>query len=310
MDVLILAGGLSHERDVSLRSGRRVADALRGAGIKSDLRDVDSALVPHLRDLTTTIVWPLLHGASGEDGSLQDILEMCGVTYVGTDPRDARVAWLKPVAKTVAHQAGIATPDYVTLPASLFRELGADNVLDALVDRLALPLVVKPARGGSALGVTTVTSREDLPRAMVDCFAYDDVALIERLITGVEVAVSVVGTGESAYALPAVEIVTEGNYDYDARYNPGRTEYFAPARLDANQAKTVSETALNAHRVLALRHLSRIDLILDEAGIPQLIDVNVAPGMTETSLFPQAIEAAGRDLGAVYKEIVGLARKT
>lgn len=309
MDVLILAGGLSHERDVSIRSGRRVAEALRGAGVKAEVRDVDSALVPHLRSLTTTIVWPLLHGASGEDGSLQDILEMCGVTYVGTDPRAARVAWSKPVAKTVAHQAGVPTPDYVTLPASLFRELGADNVLDALVERLAFPLVVKPARGGSALGVTTVDSKEDLPRAMVDCFAYDEVALIEKLVTGIEVAVSVVGTGKSAYAFPAVEIVTEGNYDYDARYNPGRTEYFAPARLDANQAKAVSETALDAHRILALRHLSRIDLIVDEGDVPHLIDVNVAPGMTETSLFPQAIEAAGRDLGAVYKEIVGLARK-
>jgi len=154
-----------------------------------------------------------------------------------------------------------------------------------------------------------VTSRDDLPRAMVDCFAYDDVALIEKLVTGMEVAVSIIGTGESAYALPAVEIVTDGNYDYDARYNPGRTEYFAPARLDANQAKVISETALTVHRVLALRHLSRIDLILDEDNVPQLIDINIAPGMTETSLFPQAIEAAGRDLGAVYKEIVGLARK-
>ncbi|MBN2176276.1 MAG: D-alanine--D-alanine ligase [Demequinaceae bacterium] len=308
MDVLILAGGLSHERDVSIRSGRRVADALRGVGVKADVRDVDSTLVPFLRSLSGTIVWPMLHGASGEDGSLQDILEMCGATYVGTDPRAARVAWSKPVAKTVAHQAGIATPDYVTLPASLFRELGADNVLDAMVDRLGLPLVVKPARGGSALGVTTVTAREDLPRAMVDCFAYDEVALIEKAISGVEVAAAVVGDGDSAYTLPAVEIVTDGNYDYDARYNAGRTEYFTPARLDSDQAKAVSETALLAHRVLALRHLSRIDLILDSSGVPQLIDVNVAPGMTETSLFPQAIEASGRDLADVYKEIVGLAR--
>jgi D-alanine-D-alanine ligase len=309
MDVLILAGGLSHERDVSIRSGRRVAEALRGVGVKAEVRDVDSTLVPFLRSLSGGIVWPLLHGASGEDGSLQDILEMCGVRYVGTDPRSARVAWSKPVAKTVAHRAGIATPDYVTLPSSLFRELGAESVLDAMVDRLGLPLVIKPARGGSALGVTTVTTREDLPRAMVDCFAYDDVALIEKAITGIEVAVSVVGDGKASYTLPAVEIVTEGNYDYDARYNAGRTEYFAPARLDADQAKTVSAAALDIHRVLALRHLSRIDLILDPAGVPQLIDVNVAPGMTETSLFPQAIEASGRDLADVYREIVGLASK-
>jgi D-alanine-D-alanine ligase len=308
MDVLILAGGLSHERDVSIRSGRRVAEALRSIGVKADVRDVDSDLIPALRSLDSTVVWPLLHGASGEDGSLQDVLEMCRTPYVGTDPRAARVAWSKPVAKAIVHRSGVATPDYVTLPHSLFRDLGADYVLDAVVDRLGLPLVIKPARGGSALGVTTVTTREDLPRAMVECFAYGDVALIEKAVTGVEVAVSVIGDGDKAYALPAVEIVTEGNYDYDARYNAGRAEYFAPARLDAAHTASVAEAALKVHRILGLRHLSRTDMILDAAGVPQFLDVNVAPGMTETSLFPQAIEAAGRELGDVYKEIVNLVR--
>ncbi len=306
MDVLILAGGLSHERDVSIRSGRRVAESLNEVGVKTNVRDVDSGLIPFLRDLGDIIVWPLLHGASGEDGSLQDVLEMCGVRYVGSDPRSARVAWSKPVAKTVARRAGVATPDYVTLPQSLFRELGADNVMDAVIGKLGLPLVVKPARGGSALGVTTVTDRSELPKAMVDCFAYGDVALLETAVTGTEVAVSVVGDGDAAYALPPVEIVTEGNYDYDARYNPGRTEYFAPARLDAAQTAAVSEAALAVHRVLGLRHLSRTDLILDGDGA-QFLDVNVSPGMTETSLFPQAIEAAGRELSDVYQEIIALA---
>jgi len=306
MDVLILAGGLSHERDVSIRSGRRVADALRETGVNAELRDIDVDLIPALRALDGTVVWPLLHGAAGEDGSLQDVLEMCGVTYVGSDARAAGVAWSKPVAKALVHRAGVATPDYVTLPQSLFRELGADHVLGAVVDRLGLPLVVKPARGGSALGVTTVTDRGDLPRAMVDCFAYGDVALIERAVSGVEVAVSVVGDGDAAYALPPVEIVTQGNYDYDARYNAGRTEYFAPARLDAAQTAAVSAAALAVHRVLGLRNLSRTDLILDAEGA-QFLDVNVAPGMTETSLFPQAIEAAGRTLADVYREIVALA---
>jgi D-alanine-D-alanine ligase len=306
MDVLILAGGLSHERDVSIRSGRRVAEALREAGVKAELRDIDVDLIPALRALGGTVVWPLLHGAAGEDGSLQDVLEMCGVAYVGSDARSAGLSWSKPMAKTLVHRAGVATPDYVTLPQSLFRELGADHVLGAVVDRLGLPLVVKPARGGSALGVTTVTDRADLPRAMVDCFAYGDVALIEKAVSGIEVAVSVVGDGDAAYALPPVEIVTEGNYDYDARYNAGRTEYFAPARLDAAQTAAVSEAALAVHRVLGLRNLSRTDLILDAEGA-QFLDVNVAPGMTETSLFPQAIAAAGRTLSDVYREIVALA---
>ena len=306
MDVLILAGGLSHERDVSIRSGRRVAESLREVGVKAELRDIDVDLIPALRSLDGTVVWPLLHGSAGEDGSLQHVLEMCGVRYVGSDARSAGLAWSKPVAKTLVQRAGVATPDSVTLPQSLFRELGADHVLGAVVDRLGLPLVVKPARGGSALGVTTVTDRSDLPRAMVDCFAYGDVALIEKAVSGVEVAVSVVGDGDGAYALPPVEIVTQGNYDYDARYNPGRTEYFAPARLDAAQTAAVSEAALTVHRTLGLRNLSRTDLILDAKGA-QFLDVNVAPGMTETSLFPQAIEAAGRTLADVYREIVALA---
>jgi D-alanine-D-alanine ligase len=309
MNVLILAGGLSHERDVSIRSGRRVAEALKGFGVTTDIKDVDSDLIPFLRHLSNTVVWPLLHGASGEDGSLQDVLEMTGVPYVGTSPGAARVAWSKPVAKTVLSRAGVSTPEHVTLPASLFRQLGAENVLSAVVDRLGLPLVVKPARGGSALGVTTVSTSDDLPRAMVDCFAYGEVALIEKAVTGIEVAVSVVGDGKNAYALPPVEIVTDGNYDYDARYNAGRTEYFAPARLTTEQAATVVTAALEVHQALGLRNLSRTDLILDSNGVAQFLDVNIAPGMTETSLFPQAIEASGRDLGDVYREIVSLAHQ-
>ncbi len=309
MNVLILAGGLSHERDVSIRSGRRVAEALRSFGVKTEVKDVDTEIIPFLRQLSKTVVWPLLHGSSGEDGSLQDVLEMCGVKYVGTTPGAARVAWSKPVAKAVLSRAGVATPEHVTLPASLFRELGAENVLGAVVDRLGLPVVVKPARGGSALGVTTVSTPEDLPRAMVDCFAYGEVALIEKAVTGIEVAVSVIGDGKKAYTLPAVEIVTDGNYDYDARYNAGRAEYFAPARLDTDQAATVAAAALETHRALGLRNLSRTDLILDADGVAQFLDVNIAPGMTETSLFPQAIEASGRELGEVYKEIASLAHK-
>ena len=142
---------------------------------------------------------------------------------------------------------------------------------------------------------------------MVDCFAYGDVALVEQAVAGTEVAVSIVGSGKDAYALPAVEIVTDGNYDYDARYNAGRVEYFAPARLDTSVAGAVAAAALATHRELGLRHLSRVDMIVDDAGVPQMFDVNVSPGMTETSLFPQAVEAVGRDLGEVYKEIVGAA---
>ncbi|WP_435738945.1 D-alanine--D-alanine ligase family protein [Cellulosimicrobium sp. PMB13] len=302
--VVILAGGLSHERDVSLRSGRRVAESLRAAGLEVSVHDLDATLLPFLEKHRPDVVWPLLHGASGEDGSVRDMLELLGLAYVGTGPRQSRTAWSKPVAKSTVLGAGIATPEYVTLPQSLFRELGAQPVLDAVVARLGLPLVVKPTHGGSALGVTLVTSADALPRAMVNCFAYGEVALIERAVQGVELAVSVVDLGSGPSALPPVEIVTNGPYDYDARYNPGRTEYFAPARLDDAVLQSVQDVAVRAHTSLGLRDLSRTDVILDVDGAVQFLEVNVAPGMTETSLFPQAARAAGADLPALYRALV------
>lgn len=304
MKVMILAGGLSHERDVSVRSGRRVWEALEERGIKATVHDVDTSLIPNLRSLEDTVVWPLLHGASGEDGSLQALLELVGVPFVGSESREARVAWVKPVAKAVFARAGVSTPDYVTLPQSLFREVGAEHVLQAILSKFPLPLVVKPARGGSALGVSLVTQEDALAQAMVHCFAYGDMAMIERAVPGTEVAMSVIGHGDDASVLPGVEIVCDGPYDYDARYNPGRVEYFAPARLDTQRASAAEAAALAVHRTMGLRDLSRIDMIIDDAGIAQVIDINIAPGMTETSLFPQAVEASGHELGDVYAQIV------
>lgn len=305
--VVVLAGGLSHERDVSLRSGRRVAEALRTAGVEVSVHDVDATLIPALTQVQPDVVWPLLHGASGEDGSVRDILELLDLPYVGTDPRASRIAWNKPVAKTIVARAGLSTPEYVTLPQSLFRDLGAKAVLRAVLDKVGLPLVVKPAQGGSALGVTLVASADQLPQAMVTCFAYGEVALIERAVLGIEVAVSVIETQEGPAALPPVEIVTDGTYDYDARYNPGRTEYFTPARLTPAQTNLVTETAVAAHRTLGLRNISRTDLIIEADGTVQFLEVNVAPGMTETSLFPQAALAGSRKLPELYRAVVEMA---
>jgi len=193
----------------------------------------------------------------------------------------------------------------VALPHDTFRELGAQAILAAILERFGLPLVVKPARGGSALGVSVVREASQMPRAMVDCFAYGDVALVERFVAGVEVAVSVVDTGAGPSALPAVEIVADGGmYDYDARYNAGATEFFCPARLTTQVAGAVADAALRAHTAFGLRHLSRTDLIVDPEGRPWFLEVNVAPGMTETSLLPQAADAGGEDHGKLYRRIV------
>lgn len=313
MQWLVLAGGLSHERDVSLRSGRRVVDALRGAGHAADLADADPALLPRLAETAYDAVLIALHGGGGEDGALRQVLDLTGLPYVGSTPDACRIAWDKPTAKYVAAGAGVSTPRSVTLPHATFRELGAQAVLDRIVDHLGLPLMVKPARGGSALGCTAVDKADDLPAAMVQCFSYGEAALIEEFVTGTEVSVTVLEGDDGPRALPAVEIrPLSGVFDYAARYTAGATEYFAPARLSAAVADEVGRVAVAAHQALQLRDLSRVDLIVAADGTVHLLEVNVAPGMTETSLLPMAVEAAGLDFGTVLADLLqrAAARRT
>lgn len=303
--VLVLAGGLSHEREVSLRSGRRVSEALRAVGVDVEERDADAGLIPALQADPPSAVFPLLHGTAGEDGALVEVLDLLDVPYVGSPAVACRTAFDKPVAKAIVAAAGVRTPPAVVLPHETFRELGAQTVLERIVDRLGLPLMVKPSRGGSALGCSVVHAIQDLPAAMVSCFAYGDVSLLERHQTGTEVSVTVVDVGDGPRALPAVEIVPDGGiYDYGARYNAGATEFIAPARLSGAAEAASAEAALAAHRALGLRDLSRTDLIVDDEGTPWFLEVNVAPGMTETSLVPLAVESAGLDLGVLCRDLL------
>jgi D-alanine-D-alanine ligase len=302
--VVVLAGGISHERDVSLRSGRRVADSLLEHGIEVELRDPDASLLGYLRENRPDAVWPALHGASGEDGALRGLLEFLGIPFVGSRSEPARLAWDKPTAKALVARAGVSTPRSITLPRDAFRELGADAVFDAIHDELPLPLVVKPAQGGSAQGVTIVEDAAGLPRAMVDAYTYSDVAVIEQRIAGTEIAVGIIDTGEGPVALPAVEIEPlSGVYSFEARYNAGETRFYTPARISDEVAARAAAAALQAHVALGLRHISRVDMIVDGAGTPWFLEANVLPGLTETSLVPQALEAAGHDLGWVYAKL-------
>lgn len=307
MHVLVLSGGLSAERDVSLRSGRRVAEALRLECPDWEVaeHDVDGSLLERLRVHRPDCIIPLLHGAAGEDGALRDVLESLRIPFVGSTAAACRLAFDKPVAKQLAREAGVDTPDSVAIPQSTFRELGAAQVLAAVVDKLGLPLIIKPTRGGSALGASLVRDAEQLPAAMVGAFAYGDVVLMERYVHGTEVAVSVFERDEDLLALESVEIIPPGDlYDYDARYTAGTTEFYVPARLTDDQALAAQRTALNMHLLLGLRDWSRTDMIIDESGRAWFLEVNVAPGMTETSLLPQALVAAGESLGALARDLV------
>lgn len=310
--VAVLSGGLSHEREVSLRSGRRLSAALRSVGLVVEEWDADAELLARLRDHHPDAVVVALHGGAGENGAVQSVLEMLNVPYVGTDPRACRRAWDKPTAKAELARAGLATPDWVVLPHSTFRVLGASAVLDAMVERLGLPMMLKPDQGGSALGARVVRHAAELPAAMVDCLAYGDTVLAERFVEGIEVAVGVLDGPAGPVALPAVEIEpASGVYDYAARYTAGLTTFYAPARLDPSTAESVGELAVAAHQLLGLRDVSRTDAIVTPDGTVYFLEVTVSPGLTETSLLPMAIEAADRSLGEVFAALVerAVARK-
>jgi D-alanine-D-alanine ligase len=303
--VVVLAGGLSHEREVSLRSGRRVAQALRSQGAEVVESDVDSTLVPQLAGLADPVVFPVLHGEAGEDGALREVLALLGVPFVGSVGAASRVAFDKSIATTVVAESGLRTPVQVALPHEIFRELGAAALVSALGEQIGFPMMVKPSRSGSALGCSKVTRAEELPAAMVGAYAYGAVAVVEQFVEGTEVTVAVVDRGAGPTALPAVEIRPDsGVYDYTARYTAGATRFLCPAEVDGGVATRCADLALQVHEELGLRDLSRTDLIITPEGEPVFLEVNVAPGMTETSAVPLAIEAAGWSLGRMCADLV------
>jgi D-alanine-D-alanine ligase len=302
--IQVLAGGISHERDISLKSARRVADALEEQGATVIIREPDGDLLEYIQTDRPDVIWPVLHGASGEDGALRDLLALSGVPYIGALAAAARLAWDKPTAKTLVSRVGIQTPLSVTLPKAAFKELNAEAVMRLVSDSLALPLVVKPARSGSAQGATVVRKAEDLAQAMIDAYVYCDVAIIESYIAGVELAVSVIDLGAGAIALPAVEIEPiSGDFNFDARYHAGETNYFVPARLDAAVSEAAARVAIAVHELLGLRHMSRIDMIVDKNNVIWFLEANVQPGLTDTSLLPLAVLAAKQSLGETYYSI-------
>lgn len=304
--VLVLAGGISHEREISLTSGRLLAEALSRHGVEVTVRDSDAGLVPFLVASRPDVVWPVLHGASGEDGSLLGLLETLAIPFVGSSAEATRLAWDKPSAKTVVGRAGIATPESLTLTRDAFRELGADGVLSVIGSDFGFPVAVKPARGGSAQGVSLVDSVDGLRTALVHAYTYSDIAIIERQISGTEVCVTVMDNGDGTNrALPVVEIEPlSGFYGFEERYNAGETRFYAPARITEAVGHAVQHAALRVHEELGLRHLSRIDFIIDGNDQPWFLEASVNPGLTETSTVSLALDAAGIDAGEAFASLV------
>jgi D-alanine-D-alanine ligase len=302
--VAVLKGGRSLERSVSLRSGAQVQDALQRLGHEVLPIDVDPELVPRLLAAAPDAAFVAMHGRDGEDGTVQGLLEAIGLPYTGSGPAACMRATDKVLAKHLMLEAGVPTPAFRSLSETAIKELGASAALPALERELDFPLVVKPAKGGSALGVKFARTSAELPGAMVGAFSYDATVLLERYVAGRDLAVSVLdrdlaqaGAGEPrADALPVVEAVPreEEFYDYESRYEIGMTTFVCPAELAPETTARAQELAVRVYQLLGCRGVARIDLMLErDSDELWVLETNVVPGMTETSLLPQAADAAG-----------------
>jgi D-alanine-D-alanine ligase len=304
MKVAVLKGGRSLERVVSLRSGARVEEALARLGHEVVSIDAGPELVEDLAGHAPEVAFVAMHGPGGEDGTVQELLEILGIPFTGPGVAACIRCIDKALAKHELRAAGVPTPDWLAFNETAFRELGAAKALDGLEARLGFPLVVKPSRGGSALGVKFAAGPEEVPAALVSAFSYDDRVLLERFVDGRELAVSILGDEP----LPIVEAIpTAGDrYDFEARYEIGRTSFICPAELTDAEEEAVNAAALAAYEALGCSGFSRVDLILED-GRPQVLEVNAIPGLTDTSLLPQAAEAAGIPFEEVVDQLLDLA---
>jgi D-alanine-D-alanine ligase len=304
--VAVLKGGRSLERQVSLKSGARVQDALERLGHDVIGIDVGHDLVARLRKAAPEVAFVALHGRDGEDGTVQELLEALGIRYTGSGVSACIRCADKVLAKHHMLDAGIPTPDFFAFNETAFKELGAADALPAIEQRLRFPIVVKPSGQGSALGIKFAAAPKDVPGALVAAFSYGDKVLLEQHVDGRDLAVSILD-GE---ALPVVEAVPreEDFYDFEARYEIGRTEFVCPAELPDEVTARAQEIALDVWRVLGCRGFARVDLMLGaQTGELTVLEANTIPGMTETSLMPQAAEAAGIGFDALIERIVALA---
>jgi D-alanine-D-alanine ligase len=305
--VAVLKGGRSLERQVSLRSGARVEDALERLGHDVVALDVNHDLISRLRDASPDVAFIAMHGRDGEDGTVQELLEILDIPYTGSGVLACVRATDKVLAKHLMIEAGIPTPEFFAFSETAFRELGAADALPAIEERLDFPIVVKPSSQGSALGIKFARSAADVPAALVAAFSYDSRVLLERHIDGRDLAVSILD-GEP---LPVVEAVPRNDefYDFEARYEIGRTEFVCPAELPSGVTEQAQEFALRTYRLLGCSAFGRIDLMLGADGELAVLEANPIPGLTETSLLPQAAEAAGISFDELVGRIVELALK-
>ncbi len=304
-NIAVLMGGRSLEREFSIKSGQRVSNALRRLGHNVIKLDVDESIVDNLNSEKIDLAYIALHGKDGEDGTIQEILEVLNIPYTGPGVYPNVLSFDKIISKQIFISHNIPTPPFYFLNASSFRELGSSKLLPFIVKKIGLPLVVKPSAQGSALGIKLVNNAKDLPDAIISALGYSKKVILEKFIDGIELAVSIIGK-EKPKTLPVVEIVPKKKFfDFESRTKIGEVDYFVPARISSSLDKKVKEVAIAVHNSLKCAKLSRVDIMLDrKEKIPYVLELNTSPGMTDTSLLPMAAEEAGISFEELVDEII------
>jgi D-alanine-D-alanine ligase len=305
---IVAMGGRSLEREVSLRSGHRVERALRTLGYSVQALDVDGDFIDRVLAERPRFVFVAMHGRGGEDGTLQDLLETLAVPYTGSDPLASALCMDKMLFKRLLRLHDIPTPAFHSFNETAFRELGGARTFPKLLEGLSLPAVVKPVAQGSAIGIKFVTSAEQLPSAILGAFGYGDRVLVEERVLGRELAVTVLDTPraeDAPRALPVVELFTpESFYSYEAHYTIGQLRMEVPAQLSDEVRARVERVALESYALMGCRDFARVDMILDEHEVPQVLEINTIPGLTETGITTAAAEAAGLSFAELVEAIV------
>jgi len=304
--IAVLMGGRSLEREVSFMSGHRVSEALEEKGHEVVRLDVDENLVDNLKQAQVDLAYIALHGKYGEDGTIQELLEILDIPYTGPGVYSSRVSFDKALAKEIFMLEDIPTAPFFALSLGTFKEMGGSGALGEVIKKIGLPIVVKPACQGSALGIKIAKTREELPAALIAALSYDDKVVLEKFVKGTEVSISIIGN-DNPSPLPIVEVIPQKEFfDFDSMYTMGMTDYFVPARLSKEMTKKVEEIALKVHKVLQCRDVSRVDIKIED-DIPYVLEINTSPGMTETSLLPMAAQEAGIEFSDLVEKLVGLA---
>jgi D-alanine-D-alanine ligase len=301
--IVVLKGGRSLERNISLKSGSRVEKALLELGYRVDAIDVDAHLVRTLKELGPDAAFIAMHGRGGEDGTVQELLDILGIPYTGSDVLPSLRCMDKVLSKHIFVADDIPTPPFYAFNREAFQELGAADTLPIIGGELGFPIVVKPAAQGSALGIRFAHSIEELPAALISAFSFDDKVLLESYVKGRELAVSIIGS--TPRALPVVEAIPKTEFfDFESRYTMGKADYVVPAEIPEPTAAEAVEISLKAFEVLHCNGFGRVDMIMDESNGLHVLEINTIPGLTETSLMPMAAEAAGISFNQMVEEVL------